>query len=384
MLKNSRIAVLDGYRALAILLVLFFHYTVRWASPYDPTNHFPAGALFNGDAVALYGGFGVEFFFVISGFVILMTLEKCKSILDFAVRRIARLWPSLIVAATLTTIAMPFIGFPEWRVTFPSYLVSIFLAPPWVVGHFLHERGLSWVDGAYWSLFVEIQFYALACLCYWLARKNFVRLWIVLQACVTALTILVSHSHSLAAFAEELVFFPYFPYFTMGICLYEFYHGGALRNQAIAGAILAAITVLMSSALKWNIWEHYAATGNIVTNILIFAFFILFALESRLVNIFAWRPVAVLGQASYALYLLHQFIGVSFMRVFVAHGIPYLGSMLMVTTGMIGLSVLIFYQVENPAKRLILTRLHPWVSETQNDVSWIRFDRTSRLAPVQP
>ena len=382
MRKSSRIAILDGYRALAILLVLFFHYSIRWAYPYDPANHFPPGAIFNGNGIASYGGFGVEFFFVISGFVILMTLERCKSVLDFAVRRFARLWPSLIACATLTAIAMPFIGFPEWKVTFPSYLVSITLTPPWLVGHFLHQKSVTWVDGAYWSLFVEIRFYALACLCYWLARKNFIRIWVILQMWISALTIVASRSHSLAVLADQMVFLPYFPYFTMGVCLYKLYSGGLSRNPALFGAVLSAATVLMSSTLQWNIWNNFNPTGNIITNLAIFAFFVLFAARSKLVDIFAWRPFAILGQASYSLYLLHQFIGIGLMRLLISHGIPYLGSMLAVTAGMIMLAVSIFYLVENPSKRLILTKLSRWVSNAQQRMPLIQFERPTRPASM--
>jgi peptidoglycan/LPS O-acetylase OafA/YrhL len=375
--RNSRIAILDGYRALAILLVLFFHYTVRWSFPYDPANHFPPGAIFEGNLIAEYGGFGVEFFFVISGFVILMTLEKCKSILDFAMRRFARLWPSLIVAATLTTIAMLFIGFQEWKVRLPSYLYSIVLINPELIGKLLHEPELNWVDSAYWSLFIEVQFYVVACVCYWLVQKNFIRLWVGLQLIVTMVTIAVSHSHMLTAVADAAIFLPYFPYFTIGVCLYEIHSGGKLGRRAIFGATLAATTIFMSSAFNWNIWKAYDATGGVITNLVIFVFFILFAVRSKIISLFSWRPIAILGQASYSAYLLHQFIGISMMRLLVRHGIGYICALLVTTVGIIVLSVSIFYLVETPAKRLILGSSGLWIKAVQDKIPAIRFDRSN-------
>ncbi|PSO15034.1 hypothetical protein C7G42_29510 [Bradyrhizobium sp. MOS003] len=41
-----------------------------------------------------YGLLGVELFFVISGFVILMSLEKANSLAEFALHRAARLYPA--------------------------------------------------------------------------------------------------------------------------------------------------------------------------------------------------------------------------------------------------------------------------------------------------
>ena len=72
-----RINYLDGHRGIAILLVIMFHAYSRWSHliVYDnDLSQFP---------VFQYGYLGVQLFFMISGFVILMTLEKCNNILSF-------------------------------------------------------------------------------------------------------------------------------------------------------------------------------------------------------------------------------------------------------------------------------------------------------------
>ena len=72
----DRIKILDGFRALAIISVMLFHYFSRYTTiglyPYkDRYDFFSLGAL------------GVQFFFIISGFVIYFTLKKTISILEF-------------------------------------------------------------------------------------------------------------------------------------------------------------------------------------------------------------------------------------------------------------------------------------------------------------
>ena len=42
------------------------------------------------------GHFGVELFFIISGFVILMTIERLKTVRDFAIARVTRLMPAFL------------------------------------------------------------------------------------------------------------------------------------------------------------------------------------------------------------------------------------------------------------------------------------------------
>lgn len=88
---KNRFTELDALRGIAVMLVLISHYT--WA--YDLNSgdyHFEI--LEDHKFHFLYGAFGVQIFFVISGFVIFMTLEHTKSAAHFAVNRFARLYPT--------------------------------------------------------------------------------------------------------------------------------------------------------------------------------------------------------------------------------------------------------------------------------------------------
>ena len=71
--EARRLHSLDALRGLAALGVVAYHYL---------------------DQPAYYGLLGVELFFIISGFVILMTLERVPSLLQFAIGRAARLYPA--------------------------------------------------------------------------------------------------------------------------------------------------------------------------------------------------------------------------------------------------------------------------------------------------
>ena len=67
----GRLIYLDGLRGLAILMVFFVHAFVRWP------DLVPYGNTYSNIPLFQYGMFGVRLFFMISGFVILLTLEKC-------------------------------------------------------------------------------------------------------------------------------------------------------------------------------------------------------------------------------------------------------------------------------------------------------------------
>jgi peptidoglycan/LPS O-acetylase OafA/YrhL len=368
-----RISVLDGYRALAIFAVLAFHYTIRWAAPSDPAGHFPAGAIFNGVLPLEYGWLGVEFFFIISGFVILMTLERCRNLGDFAARRFARLWPPLIVAATLTTIVVFLIGPPDWHVGIFDYITSVSLISPAVTSGLFHDPNLQWVDGAYWSLWVEVRFYVLAALVYLAVRRNFITLWLCVQAASVGAALLMHVQHQLTP-VLDLIFFPsHMLYFTFGVCIYEIYSEGPLRRLALAGAVTAACIILGIAALGLDMYAGKNPVVCVAANLAMFVLFFLFVIDHPLVGIFKARAIVVLGQASYSLYLIHQNIGVSIMRKGVEWGVPYL-VVLPLTIGLIvATALLLFHFVEMPAKSWILKGSRSLIAGIDRRMPWLSF-----------
>jgi peptidoglycan/LPS O-acetylase OafA/YrhL len=83
---SRRVVELDVFRGVAALWVAMFHLTLRYDEAF---LHQPAPL-----KPLLDGTYGVELFFMISGFVILMTLQRSRSWVDFAVHRFARLYPA--------------------------------------------------------------------------------------------------------------------------------------------------------------------------------------------------------------------------------------------------------------------------------------------------
>lgn len=355
---GRRILVLDGCRALAILCVMAFHYTVRWAPPADPNGHLAAGAMF-ADIWPLYFGWaGVEFFFVISGFVILMTLENTCSARDFIVRRFARIWPALIVATVITTAVVLAVGPADWGASTYDVVDSILLVGPDVVARVLHYQ-VKYVDGAYWSLWVEVRFYVAALLLYYATRGRFLAFWIGLQVTVFAISL-----RWRAEILDVFLFPKFLPYFTLGICMYKLY-GGVERRLAWFGAAVAAGAALFGAfAGDFDMGlPGVAIAGERLTfagiNLAMFALFGLFLIESRVVHLLASRPAVRLGQASYSLYLLHQCLGVTIIRVGIGLGLPYLAMLVFTVAVMIGLALAMYDFVETPAKRAIVRALGP-------------------------
>ncbi len=166
----GRIPDLDGLRGIAILLVCLFHFNLVATTP----------GLFGRvvDASFQHLWFGVDLFFVLSGFLITKILLEAKGSASyfsaFYMRRVLRIFPlyylTLLVYLFVSIVRQLHTGKPQ------DYLTQLAF---WV---YLQNWALIWhraigVIGHFWSLAVEEQFYLVwPLVIYWLSRRGLKRL----------------------------------------------------------------------------------------------------------------------------------------------------------------------------------------------------------------
>lgn len=159
---SNRIDYLDGLRGIAILLVIGFHaYAFR-------TNILPYGDEYQNVFFFKNGWVGVQLFFLISGFVILLTLEKCAGFKSFIYRRWLRLFPAMLIASFLIYFTSEFLwerpsGEPKLLMLLPGLS---FVEPGWwrlVLG----VKNLNGIEGSFWTLYAEMKFYVFAAIIYY-------------------------------------------------------------------------------------------------------------------------------------------------------------------------------------------------------------------------
>ncbi len=149
-IAGARLSGLDGLRAVSIVLVILRHiYTLP-----DFPHHY--GWL---DAVAFQGGFGVDIFFVISGFLITWLLlgEESKNgkiaLRQFYIRRAFRILPPAFTYLLFVVVLMCIgISLARWKDIFSAAFFCRNL-----VG--MDVAGRPDDTGHYWSLAIEEQFY---------------------------------------------------------------------------------------------------------------------------------------------------------------------------------------------------------------------------------
>jgi peptidoglycan/LPS O-acetylase OafA/YrhL len=348
-MDSRRIASIDGLRTVAILGVVAFHYCYRWGPPLNPESLYPYGAALASLPGVRFGGGGVQLFFVISGFVIAMTLERCRTPGEFVVRRYARLGPAMLLFSVITFAAMhviPHAPFPEHAAWFLSAITFI---DPRFLNRIAPSIDFQSIDDVYWSLYVEVQFYALACLVYFTAGKRFRVMMGLLSAVACAL--LLVRVPLASPVSNNLLIPAFLPWFVMGVG----FHALAPRAERLVGGVLISLgTLELLAQNAAGVADAVPISGVVLVPIL-FAAAIWFR---PLVAVLSWKPVATLGVASYGLYLIHQNVGVA-----ILHSLPPLNgaqgalAAAAVAAGCAAVAVASFRWIETPVSRAIRARL---------------------------
>ncbi len=141
----DRLAGLDILRLVAALAVVAFHFGYAGPMRGGMTTSFPELA-----GLAKYGFLGVDLFFLISGYVITASAFG-RSWHAFAISRLLRLYPAHVVSMTATAIVLAILGGAGTPVTIQQWLANLTMVAP--------ALGQPFMDGAYWSIVIEIVFY---------------------------------------------------------------------------------------------------------------------------------------------------------------------------------------------------------------------------------
>ena len=145
-------AVLDGLRGVAAITVVCFHIFEAFA-----TSHL--------DQRINHGYLAVDFFFILSGFVVGYAYDdrwKTMTTKEFIKRRIIRLHPMVVMGAIIGAVMFYFQGCSVWdvtKVTFSSLAIATLLNAlliPAIPGHEVRGLGEMFpLNGPSWSLFFE-------------------------------------------------------------------------------------------------------------------------------------------------------------------------------------------------------------------------------------
>lgn len=279
---SQRVLELDALRGIAALGVAVFHCTDHFGNEVGhlvpPSFGFPAG------------NYGVQLFFLISGFVIFMTLERTRAAMDFVVSRFSRLFPAYWAAIALTATIIYTIGMPQQKLAGWDLVMNVTM-----IQQFL---GREHLDGSYWTLQIELFFYIQ--MLFWFSTRQLHRIrWIIgawLLVSLAAGLYEKSVGHPFSYSLRELLILRHIPFFAIGILFYRIWtrSGSPLVDYLLIVASVAVIAFTLPPVYLPVALFCVAVFWLFVTGRLVWL---------RL------GPFVFLGKISYSEYLLHQAIG---------------------------------------------------------------------------
>jgi peptidoglycan/LPS O-acetylase OafA/YrhL len=282
-------------RFIAALMVVLFHYAVRGYAGGDPAAQLSTLSYPWIAPAAKYGYLGVPLFFLISGFVILMT-ASAGSVRRFASSRVARLYPAFWTCCTLTFVVTSMAG--AQPVGFRAYLVNLTM-----LGGFV---GVPAVDSVYWTLFVELRFYALVFLL--LALRQLHRINALLGVWLVVSSV---HAFWPVRFVGFILMGEYAPFFIAGAMLYLVFRDGLSPYKAVVltGSFVMGLRQLWHQAAELSRLLHIQLSPLVVGAALALFFLVMLAVSLGYTRSLARTRYLLLGVLTYPLYLLHQTIG---------------------------------------------------------------------------
>jgi peptidoglycan/LPS O-acetylase OafA/YrhL len=347
--KSTHLPSLTGLRFAAALAVFGFHIGVQGLFA-----HSQAGHLLN--LLFKHGATGVNFFFVLSGFVLTWSARPDDTAGGIWRRRLAKIMPNHIATWLIAFIGVIYVG--TNAVSFPSAIPSLFLVQAWVP----IEQVFFGVNTPAWSLSCEAAFYVAFPLLLAAIRKARANLLWLLAG---GLVVLIALVPVIALPLPRTI-----AYWLVYIC-------PATRGLEFVLGMVVARIVQSGRRIRVGLWSasgciiacyvvmsYYPPAGfsTVIITVVPIALLIYAAAVADITHRTSpWRSriLVWLGEISFAFYLVHQIVIRSIYKVMSSPTMSALHELALVATILTVALVagwLLYRIVERPMMRILTQR----------------------------
>ncbi len=319
------IQLLRGIASMLVVL-LTINYQENWSKEF----------LFN---IFLFGGSGVDIFFVLSGFIITYTywsyLEQPSTVIKFLKRRVIRIFPIywiIITCFLLLQLALP----TFYNTHFDTGLVNMLQTYLLLPGHMM-------LNGVSWSLTNELFFYGLFAIALIIPNKKLSLFILLAYFIFLILTAVIMPANANSNQYIQMLIFSMNIEFFLGVFIVLIVSN--LSKKWIYPLLVSGILLFLAGAFLSNsgISVISSSSNSALNRVLYFGFpsflIILTVVKLELSRTIKMHKIFLqLGDASYSIYLIHLPIVAAFYKVL---------SKFNITNGWIltTLSILIFFAV---------------------------------------
>jgi peptidoglycan/LPS O-acetylase OafA/YrhL len=333
--KLNNIQLLRAYASVA---VVYFHTGFHFGPVYP------------------IGSFGVDLFFVISGYIMARILYSEKTRQYFLRRRLLRIVPPYWFFTVLVFVASLFV--PQLMVSTRGNVIELFKSfffIPFMKGNSVIRPTLF----IGWSINYEMFFYVALAIGLAIAPRRAVWIGSGLILAILAICSLVPHPGAIVQFYAD----PIILEFVMGVL--GFYvcksvgiiQSGTLKTLLLVVGILAALSLSFFQAFHFYFTHIRAISLGIAAWIAVCAAVLLAASGWDTRN----KLLILIGDASYILYLVHTFVIYLLDRALVRHIGHWLSDstvsgMILGVLASVALSIALHVYAERPLLRILTTR----------------------------
>lgn len=344
--RQDRHFEIDLLRGVACAAVVAFHYLYRGQQGAWITDQAPAALA----EVMRYGYLGVYLFFIISGYVIFKSAQGV-TVRAFVASRVARLYPAYWVAVCLTAGLAWSLASTTFGVSLRDFLINLTMVMHWLP----LSLGVALVDGAYWSLAVEFQFYLMIGLILWtgtLAR---------IEALLTGWLMLSIVDFVRRMYLPEVwLALEWAPLFSAGILFHQVRHEGMTRQRYLllwcCYMVALAHATIPGELLKGSV-DGSARSAWVVAAVLTLCFGVFALIAAGRWRLRGSALIKWIGALTYPVYLLHQNIGYLLLESWKGSGLGFA----MRLTGVVAVVLLLSVLVHQGIERRLGPRLRRWI-----------------------
>lgn len=331
--KSGRTHSIDLLRGIACASVVLFHYLSR-----APRAGWMIDVPFRGfEPLAQYGYLGVHLFFMVSGYVIFLSAIG-RSPRRFVASRVARLYPALWVSATLTMLLLVARNDSRFLVGWTEYLWNLTLIPQYV--------GARYVDGAYWSLAVELQFYFFV----WIAlRTGWIKRveWLLFAWLLLGVVDAIRPTYP----AERWLIANWAGLFVIGATTFLIsVRGWSLaRGALLASAVVTSLWHVVHEANRLTPeWQGIGPNPSTAVMIVLASAIAFVLCGTGRVRMRKSALTTISGNLTYPVYLIHQFAGYALYGILLERTRSPVISLVGTIVVAVATGALIHYFVERP------------------------------------
>ena len=280
-----RIKELDALRGIAAIMVVFFHYTFN--KPESQLG-FKVGTT------------GVDLFFIISGFVIFMSLSNITRSIDFVINRVSRLyptyWASVTFAFFVLLINSNFSGVGTQSLT---YLKNMTMFQYYLKAHNLDE--------VYWTMIIEMLFYLGVLLLFqFKLLKHFKPIGMFLLITAFVMKFFFCNYRLVIISVGLIPLIEFIPLFLAGTLFYDIYKN---KNNSFNNYIMILCCFICQNLMFKNSGKERYYVSQSEYSLMLFIYFSLFiAFVNNRLTFIVSRWTLFLGKISFALYLTHNLL----------------------------------------------------------------------------